>query len=115
MRLSLDLNFVLQNINERYRATSLAFSQMLNPDYIPPAADDVLDSPKKVKSIEPRNLSRTMSDDIDELGSQPPELEDMDDTLAGTVNQRLATKHCFETIDSFLLFLSRKNDCELPE
>merc|ERR1712242_238327 len=71
-----------QNINERYRATSLAFSQMLNPDYIPPAADDVLDSPKKAKTIEPRNLSRTMSDDIDELGSQPPELEDMDDTLA---------------------------------
>lgn len=61
---------------------------MLNPDYIPPAADDVLDSPKKAKSIEPRNLSRTMSDDIDELGSQPPELEDMDDTLAGTVPEQ---------------------------
>ena len=78
---------------------------MLNPDYIPPAADDVLDSPKKAKTIEPRNLSRTMSDDIDELGSQPPELEDMedmDDTLAGLFSKIFEFN--FEVLDVSGLF-----------
>merc|ERR1711990_1422582 len=75
-----------QGIHDRYRATALSFSHMLNSDYVPPAADDEklnspTKTPQKQRPIEAKNLSSSMSvlEDISSQTSEVPALEDLED------------------------------------
>ena len=80
-----------KGIHDRYRATALSFSHMLNSDYVPPAADDEklnspTKTPQKQRPIEAKNLSSSMSvlEDISSQTSEVPALEDLEDEeLAG--------------------------------